>query len=81
MSRNEIVKQEYQADKENITDSMIIDFKCGWSVWLQAKTNTVVYPGFWFGFRVRLTEKGVSNYIYTKTTPSKLENMEMKRRG
>ena len=34
MSRNVIFKQEYQADKENITDSMIIDFKCGWSVWL-----------------------------------------------
>lgn len=28
-----MVKQEYQANKESIADSTIIDFKCGWSMW------------------------------------------------
>lgn len=30
----EIVKQKDQANKEIIADLMIIDFKCGWPMWL-----------------------------------------------
>lgn len=34
VSRYEIVQQKYQANKESMADSMIIDFKCGWPMWL-----------------------------------------------